>query len=326
MSNNSVVVICPGNSVTGGPELIHQFVDSINKKGGDAKILYYPFDDKFEVPKAYLNYNVRVCNLNEIQGQTPHFVIPEIATRYIKELPSSDFHIWWLSVDNYFKYRNGSLSHKFKLIIKKIIKHPSLPPEIKELRTYQHWVQSYYGKEFLHSYGIESNFLSDFLNEEHLNQNVELFKKENIICYNPKKGISITNQLINTYSNYKFVPIQNMTAKEVSELLQKSKIYIDFGNHPGKDRIPREAAMAKCVVITGKKGSAKNKYDIAVDSKYKIDEDKSDFCTVAGVLIQDVFDKFDNHLANFSDYREKIKSEKESFEQEVVGFMESIKN
>lgn len=325
MNNKSVVAICPGDSVTGGPELIHQFIDRINQNGGDAKILYYPFDRDFKIPNAYSKYNVKVCGVKDINEEHVEFVIPEIASTYIKELPGSNFHIWWLSVDNYFKYKQGGLLLKFKLLIKKIIKHPSIPLDFKQFKNHKHWVQSHYAKDFLKSHDIESNLLSDFLNEEHLNQEVDVSAKENVICFNPKKGIDVTNKLVSTYPEYKFVPIQNMTAKEVSELLQSSKIYIDFGNHPGKDRIPREAAMAKCIVITGTKGSAKNKYDIAVDSIYKIDEGNTDFYGEIGELFQDVFDNFENHLNHFEPYRKKIISEKIVFNEQVLGFMESIK-
>ena len=47
-----------------------------------------------------------------------------------------------------------------------------------------------------------------------------------------------------------------MTSKEVQELLSKCKVYIDFGHFPGKDRVPREAAMCNCCIITGKYGAS----------------------------------------------------------------------
>ena len=56
-------------------------------------------------------------------------------------------------------------------------------------------------------------------------------------------------------AHFRWVPIQNMTPVEVASLLGRSKVYIDFGAHPGRDRIPREAALCGCVVITGTQGS-----------------------------------------------------------------------
>ena len=73
-----------------------------------------------------------------------------------------------------------------------------------------------------------------------------------------------------------WVPIENMTPREVGELLASAKVYVDFGEHPGRDRIPREAALAGCVVITGTRGSAGNGIDIPIPSEYVIGEDSPD--------------------------------------------------
>lgn len=54
----------------------------------------------------------------------------------------------------------------------------------------------------------------------------------------------------------RWVPLIGMTTEEMRSCMSKSKVYIDFGNHPGKDRIPREAAISGCIVITGKRGAA----------------------------------------------------------------------
>ena len=50
---------------------------------------------------------------------------------------------------------------------------------------------------------------------------------------------------------------------------------MDFGYHPGKDRMPREAALFGNCIITNQKGSAKNNLDIPIKSKYKFSEVKT---------------------------------------------------
>ena len=57
-----IFVVCPANLVTGGPELLHQFVDSLNTQGADAYLLYYPFDSNALVPNAYQMYDVKIGN------------------------------------------------------------------------------------------------------------------------------------------------------------------------------------------------------------------------------------------------------------------------
>lgn len=63
-----------------------------------------------------------------------------------------------------------------------------------------------------------------------------------------------------------------MTTQQIIKILDESMVYIDFGNHPGKDRIPREAALRNCIVMTNKSGSAANDIDIPIPAEYKFSE------------------------------------------------------
>lgn len=315
-----VYVLCPGDIVTGGPELLHQFVDSLNKKGDLASIIYYPFESKFEVPVAYKSYNVNHKAFNDVDFDGHAVVIPEILTGYKRYFPDSKIYIWWMSVDNYFNHFPKGL----RKLIAKLLSYKKTPIKVEKLTDCCHLAQSEYAREFLTSKELKTYMLSDYLNQEHLNRVVDLSKKQNIICYNPAKGAEVTKKLREFYKEYDFVPINNMSAKEVAELLERSKIYIDFGDHPGKDRIPREAAMAKCIVITGKKGSARNGIDIPVSEKFKIDEDSTDFIEQFSRVLDYSFENFDNALKEFEFYRDKIAQEKEVFLQQVDEFYDLI--
>ena len=57
-------------------------------------------------------------------------------------------------------------------------------------------------------------------------------------------------------SKINLIPLINFNKKEIINFLSKSKIYIDFGFHPGQDQMPREAAILKNCIITNKEGSA----------------------------------------------------------------------
>ena len=54
-----------------------------------------------------------------------------------------------------------------------------------------------------------------------------------------------------------FVPIRDMNKAQVRDALFGARLYIDFGHHPGKDRVPREAAVAGAVVLLREAGAAK---------------------------------------------------------------------
>ena len=113
-----------------------------------------------------------------------------------------------------------------------------------------------------------------------------------------------------------------MTPAEVKNLLLTSKVYIDFGNHPGKDRIPREAAVSGCVVITNKKGSANYFEDVTIDELYKFEDvlsNKEKFVN----LIDDVFLNFPDHSDKFEAYRKLLFNEESKFESDLDKILNS---
>jgi len=134
--------------------------------------------------------------------------------------------------------------------------------------------------------------------------------------YNPKKGFEFTKELINYSNDLKWIPIQNMTTQEVHELLKESKVYIDFGNHPGKDRFPREAAISGCCIITGKKGSAAYYDDVPIADCYKFDDSNENIPHIVN-KIKECMEKYDTKIYDFSYYREFILNEYEIFEKDV---------
>lgn len=102
----------------------------------------------------------------------------------------------------------------------------------------------------------------------------------------------------------------------MSNLLLKSKVYIDFGNHPGKDRIPREAAISGCCVITGLRGSAKYYEDVPINNEYKIKDSEDNIIEIIN-KIQNIFENFEENYLNFEEYRKYILNEEKVFNQNV---------
>ena len=185
-----------------------------------------------------------------------------------------------------------------------------------------HFVQSRYALDFLRLNNVSDetiSYVSDYLEPVFLQKakNVDITKKEKIIAYNPKKGMEFTEKIINFASHMNFIPIQNMTPEEVEELLSRAMVYIDFGNHPGKDRIPREAAALGCAVITGKKGAAKNDEDIPIDAEFKFDDYENEIPNIVN-KINEVFDNFPENHVKFQHYREIIFNEPQKFDQDVI--------
>ena len=186
----------------------------------------------------------------------------------------------------------------------------------------EHFVQSEHARLFIELNGIPKERIhrvEDYLNPAFMSraESVDLTKKENIVAFNPKKGLEVTRFLAAIAPNINWQPIQNMTPEQVQSLLAKSKVYVDFGYHPGKDRIPREAAISGCVVITGKRGSAGNDIDINIPAEFKFDETEADLRR-AIEKINEVFADFKTAYDKQADYRAKISAEEKIFEQDVA--------
>lgn len=318
MKSKSVYVCCPGGSVTGGPELLHQFVDELRLNNIDAKILYYPFDKKFDIPDAYIKYNVTQGQVDAVSSSAL-VVIPEVATSLAKDFPNNQISIWWLSVDNFFGFKGVSpLKEKLKNLKRIVFRKRMM---LCEMKSFIHLTQCQYASLFLSNNRITSYPLTDYLNQTHLDQCYDNTKRQMIIAYNPKKGIKVTQKLMDALPNIRFIPIQNMTALQVKELLQTAMLYIDFGLHPGKDRFPREAAMAGCCIITGRRGSAANSIDVPILQKYKLDENSRSFVGDFKKLVDFIFTNFDVASLEFESYREIIKNEPMLFKLQVKDFI-----
>jgi hypothetical protein len=103
------------------------------------------------------------------------------------------------------------------------------------------------------------------------------------------------------------------------KILKKSKIYIDFGNHPGKDRIPREAAILGNCVLVNKNGSASNTNDIKILKCYKFNEKKANIKKIIS-QIEVCFKDYNKEYKKFIPYVINIRNEKKLFIRQVKNF------
>jgi len=114
------------------------------------------------------------------------------------------------------------------------------------------------------------------------------------------------------------MPIRGYTRDQMRDLLSRAKLYIDFGNHPGKDRIPREAAAMGACVIVNRRGSAGNMIDVPLPDAYKVDDEAEGFVADAVDKIRDVLADFDRHTRQFDAYRSRIASEHDEFDRQAL--------
>lgn len=312
MSIQRIAVLCPGGIVSGGPEVLHQLVDCLRSFGIEAAIAYYPFDAQHSKPDAYQHYDAPMCNF--VDSTTTLFVIPESSTWLTKLISKAQVAIWWLSVDNYLCAKRESQFRDMWVRVKSL-RNVRVP--LWRLKAHLHFVQSEYASRFLKSAGLRSEFLTDYLSASHFLGATDETIRGDVIAYNPLKGRERTTALIAALPDFQFVPIRGMSPAQVAALLHRAKIYIDFGHHPGKDRLPREAAMAGCCVITNRRGSARFFEDVPIPDKYKLIDESDRHIAPFRTLATSIFRDFDSHRMDFEEYRFKIRLERAAFVAQV---------
>ena len=281
MKGKTVYVVSPAYFKTGGTELAHQLVWLYNQNGICAKMAYLEAK-KHEEPlnPAFCKYIQEWCTFESIEDAKNNIVIlPEIHTELVLNFKNAHVLIWWMSVDNYLdevsffalKKHMGFLRSIKCTLFNGMLKEKKL----KEKGVYQaemHLYQSEYAKQFLQAKNLTNAFpLSDYINDLYF-QNDDQVERRDVVLYNPRKGYRFTKKIINKSPQFNWVALEHLSTEEVVTLLRSSKVYIDFGNHPGKDRFPREAAISGCCIITGRRGAAGNSIDISINEKYKFND------------------------------------------------------
>ncbi len=319
-STGQIYVACPANVATGGPELLHQLVYELNHLGLNAFMYYYNLEKGSPIHENYVKYNNPF--VYKVDDQNNNIIIvPEIKTSILYDCVNMQKVIWWLSVDNYYKIfiSANRIKKLLKLVLFKLKLFERYTYRFKKNDNIIHFVQSEYARQHLLAKGIEDiYYLGDYLNELFIEKQFKNsnYKKQNIVIYNPKKGMDFTQKIINFAKDVKFVPIENMTRDKVLNLLSKAKVYIDFGKHPGKDRIPRESSISGCCVIMNNQGSAKYIEDVPVFKEFKFDNTDENIEKIVS-KIYDCFENYEENSQKFEEHRKMIINEQDNFVNDI---------
>ncbi|MEN9755409.1 MAG: hypothetical protein RLZ07_1791 [Pseudomonadota bacterium] len=317
------MLLCP-HVVTGGPEAIHQLSDAILGFGGEVIVAYYGNQVGLSVedngincafsgnptPQPYRDYRAIVASRIPLTERSL-VLYPESVLSWAAASRPFNVGIWWVSVDNaivkapqlaYDFHRNAFLSR------------PNLI----------HYFQSAYAHDYLIKGGARQIFpLADYINQRYLDAPRQA-PRDQSITYFPRKGGALASVFFDSHPDLNRIPIENMPAEAVHETLLKSQIYIDFGHHPGKDRIPREAAMSGNVVFLHERGAAAFHLDHPLDRFFLFTSadvsNGSLYERVRKVLAEP--EKF---FASQSTYHSRIYFEREEFLTQVkMNFFEPV--
>lgn len=303
----NVFVACPERCETGGIELLHQLCWELNQQADIcAKMWYIAKQLNNPQPERY----TEAYGQNYIVTNSPDsdvvLIFPEIWAKKIERFKNNRSIIFWESVDNYKKWTGRD----------------AVP---KEYNRILHLTQSFYASDFLIKSDIDAKqiiYTGDYINPAYLS-NMSVTERSDIVLYNPKKGASFTEQIMARLHDVSFVPICNFTQEQVIKLMDSSKLYIDFGEHPGKDRMPRESASRGCCIITDREGSAKYQDDVNIPEEYKFDRDSKNLPAICE-KIREVLKHYETCKADFDGYRQSIRHERHQFQEGIKALAKRI--
>lgn len=316
----------------GGVELAHQLVDHINNSGGLAYIVYEKEDQispAKTITPAYQKYNIKVAD--HVEDDCDNMIIlPEFYFDWIFKYKKINIGLWWMSVDNRYMRCHWTEALLFNKPIRQRLKtfkkafESKCKNRLSDLKLLGdrgfNFYQSVYAQNHLYSKGFTNVFpLSDYINEELCLSSVDNISRENIVLYNPGKGLRFTKHIIANNPDVKFIALRGFSRTQLRDLMHKAKIYIDFGNFPGKDRLPREAILNGLCVITGNAGASFFFEDVPIPSKYKYSISKKNIPVISN-LIREIFENFNDHYDKFTDWKTIITEERNIFYKQIDTF------
>lgn len=306
-------VFAPWGDVSGGPELLHQLCAALRDCGEMAYMYYYGRTAALDpTPEIYKRYGNPVAT-SLIDDASSVVVLPEVVFSLVSDMNLHQVRIiaWWLSVDNYFINPFNHMSEYDTLDPFGLAHNPNI----------LNFAQSAYAMDFLYKrMGVDEAFyLGDYINDdiiEYALSYAETTPRQDICLYNPAKGLDNIRPIMERCRpDIRWIPIKGFSTIEIATLMCFSKVYIDFGIHPGMDRIPREAAVCRCNVITNRLGSAAFAEDVCIPDCYKI-ADMTDYDGVLAVLYN-LMDCYDERVGEYDSYRQMILGQKADFVRDV---------
>lgn len=256
--------------------------------------------------EAYQPYQPVHCDRIPLDSDTL-CVFPEAKAGLAFSWKHSPKAIWWLSVDNF------KLTHPHLL-------NSSTLRKLFEDESILHLYQSSYAHDFLRSHGARTvRPLYDYTSSCYSECNPQDYSSQKTVdfAFFPKKGKQLADKFLQTGAqDLSRIAIEGMNQSQVKQALASSRLYVDFGHHPGKDRVPREAACMGNILFLHDQGAASFFEDHPLHSDYiftSLDVHNGSLLS----KVQQVLSDPDLHFKRQAQYRHRVKMEREEFDWQV---------
>lgn len=339
-----IIIFCPANIITGGVNSLHNLCASLTKNGFNSKMYYV--DRNNEIIKSPLIQSYKVEeHSGALDTKEQIIIVPETMTFRLAEFKNATKVVYWLSLKYYFKSPVWKSPFDIKLL-RKFISCSSyygycnsfFESYKRKLNEYAkdefdiwtndfiHLSNSFHVAEFCKSKGAQNIFvIQNPVRDEIYKRKIKPGNRKNniLVGYRTSKFLIF---LLRIYlKNYNIIRLKNIPFNDLVNLMTESKLFIELGVNPGRDRMPREAGLLGCAVIVGKRDSYTNKQDYKIENQYIVNPKFRNFLKIMK-LTKEITSNYDYHNSNFENFRQQLIEEKKGFDNTVTNvFSEIIK-
>ena len=327
--DSKIFIFCPNGLVTGGPEALHQLRFYMEQEGYQA-YLVYEFSGNLNPPERYMEYEPKVVSFQQVTDDKRNvLIVPEVSIGILQVYHSIQKCVWFLSWGYYDISVKDRLLIGCKNIVKRFFNCFIFDPERKfRLQIFSRRKQKNVlyccGSEYAYQHVVSDLKVSDavmlvepismdFLREGPA-KNLTSCGRGDIVLYNPSKPSEVMRKLLER-TDIQFQPLKGYTPVELIEIYRKSKLYIDFGQFGGPERIPKESVYNGTCVLVGRRNAAENDFDVAIPGAFKI----GDFENVDAIAdrIRDMLLHYDDLIGEFAHFRNKIDNLEQNFKEQI---------
>jgi hypothetical protein len=300
-----IYILAPARVYTGGPTALFQLCRELKANDVDVVMAFYGDTSTDPVHPNYKKYNCSCTALDDVRDtEDALLIVPETALDKIRRFKKAKRIIYWLAVDNYVlslykpssiefisyitknyffdmrdiinAFATGDIKVYYNAFVAKYVRSLIDSERVAIPKANLHIAQSIYAKEFLLSHNIDDNDivqLREPLEEEFIEaaKMVKHDMKSDTIAWNSRKAYPVAYRLVNALQKrgYIVLKLENVGKERMAKILFNSKVFIDVGIHPGRDRPPREAIALDNIVITNNHGGCYHHEDCPVPEEFK---------------------------------------------------------
>ena len=316
--NHKYYIFTPMKVVGGGAEALHQLAYYLRKSGREAYTVYYAYSGFFDAKPIdrYEQYEVVTTKYEDIEDEPWNYVIaPENAPWCLNSLYKAQKCIWWLGLIASEVYV-GDWKYRLKYLRRRLLGRSVMSARKLLFNPKNCWhlcgsKYAYEGtrKRFPNSkveYLVEPISL-DFLRMGNSDLPQE---RADVVLYNPAKPSERMSQLLDR-SKFNYVPLKGLTPVGLAEMYKKAKLYVDFGDFGGPERMPKEAVYFGCNILVANHNAATNDFDVAIPQWYKVDDGET--AEQIESRIADMLEYYEIQHADFLLFKEKVERLEENF-------------